>query len=129
MHEVILAVDDEPLVLRIVSEILVKAGYSVSRASSPQEAVELARRTAGPIHLLLSDVVMPGMSGPCLADALENLHPETEVLFMAGLPDTPEVCERIIERGRAFLPKPFTARVLLDKVDHVLGRRAAAAGA
>jgi two-component system, cell cycle sensor histidine kinase and response regulator CckA len=129
MDEVILAVDDEPLVLRIVSEILVNASYRVLCASSPQEALELARRTAGPIHLLLSDVVMPGMSGPCLADALENLRPETEVLFIAGLQDTPEVCERILERGRAFLPKPFTARALLDKVDQVLGRRAAAARA
>ena len=122
MPEVILVVDDEPVVLRIVSEILANAGYRVLRAASPEEALEIAERTTGPIRLLLSDVAMPAMSGPSLADAIESLHPETECLFMAGLPGTPEICDRILSRGRAFLPKPFSARTLLDKISDVLGR-------
>ena len=123
-RDIILVVDDEPIVLKIVSDILLASGYEVLRAASPGEALDTARRHDGPIRLMLSDVVMPGLNGPDLADAIERLHPETECLFMAGLPDSPEIYDRILNRGRAFLPKPFAARTLLAKVDEVLGRGA-----
>lgn len=128
MREVILVVDDEPTVLNIVSTILANAEFTVLRASDPAEALDTARRHDGPIRLLVSDVVMPGMSGPDLADALATEHPETECLFIAGLPDSPEICNRILSHGRPFLPKPFLARTLLDKVRQVLAveRRVAA---
>jgi two-component system, cell cycle sensor histidine kinase and response regulator CckA len=126
--EVILVVDDEPFVLKIVATILAGAGFLVLSAASPSEAFAIALRHPQPIHLMLSDVVMPGLRGPDLAEAIEELHPETVCLFMAGLPDTDEVSERILERGLAFLPKPFGARTLLAKVDEVLGRNADAAG-
>ena len=128
MSDVILVVDDEPVVLKIVSEILSNRGFRVLRASSPEEALDLARRHTGPIRLMLSDVVMPGLHGPDLAEALLEVHPEAECLFIAGLPDSPEIYGRILNRGRAFLPKPFAARTLLAKVDEVLGREAAFAG-
>jgi two-component system, cell cycle sensor histidine kinase and response regulator CckA len=120
MSEVILVVDDEPFVLNIVCAILQHAGFTVLRAASPSEALEIGHRFDAPIQLLLSDVVMPGMSGPCLAESFAGLHPETDCMFMAGLPDTPEVCERILSRGRAFLPKPFVPRTLVNKVHEVL---------
>jgi two-component system, cell cycle sensor histidine kinase and response regulator CckA len=120
MRHVILVVDDEPMVLNIVAAILDSAGFTVLRAASPHEALQLARLHTAPIRLMLSDVVMPGLTGPTLAEAVAELHPETETLFMAGLPDTPEVCERVLARGLAFLPKPFTAKTLLAKVAEVL---------
>jgi DNA-binding NtrC family response regulator len=121
MREVILVVDDEPFVLNIVSCVLEQAGFTVLRASCAREALVVAGLHSDHIHLLLSDVVMPGLSGPSLADRLALIHPETEVIFMAGLPDSPEVCDRILSRGRAFLAKPFVPRTLLEKVNQVLG--------
>jgi DNA-binding NtrC family response regulator len=69
---------------------------------------------------MVSDVVMPRLSGPQLAEAFTEWHPETECIFMAGLPDSPEVFDRILSRGRAFLPKPFVPKTLLNKVYEVL---------
>jgi two-component system cell cycle sensor histidine kinase/response regulator CckA len=120
MNDSILVVDDEPFVLSIVCSILRSAGFRVLSAASPTEALEVGRAHAEAIRLLLSDVILPEMSGPVLADLFTAIHPETECMFMAGLPDTPEVCERIISRNRAFLPKPFIAKTLLDKVQEVL---------
>lgn len=119
-REVIVVVDDEPFVLNIVTNILRNAGFEVVPAGTPAAALEVARAHAAPIHLLLSDVIMPDMSGPALADLFTEIHPETECMFMAGLPDTPEVCDRIIRRGRAFLPKPFVPATLISKVQEVL---------
>jgi DNA-binding NtrC family response regulator len=120
MREVILVVDDEPFVLNIVSNILRNAGFEVLSAASADEALEIGRGYGQPIHLLLSDVIMPGLSGPSLADRFTEMHAETECMFMAGLPDTPEVCDRILRRGRAFLPKPFVPQTLVKKVHEVL---------
>src|SRR3954453_22118069 len=95
----ILVVDDEPFVLSIVCSILRTAGFRVLSAASPGEALELGRAHGEPIRLLLSDVILPEMSGPVMADMFTEIHPETECMFMAGLPDTAEVCERIISRN------------------------------
>jgi two-component system, cell cycle sensor histidine kinase and response regulator CckA len=127
MREVILVVDDEPFVLNIVCCVLKSAGFTVLRAASPGEALVIGNDHSDPIRLLLSDVVMPGLTGPTLADRFAQIHPETEFLFMAGLPDSPEVCDRILSRGRAFLAKPFVPRTLLEKVGEVLGMDRAAA--
>ena len=124
--DVILVVDDEPVVLKIVSAILANAGFEVLAAASSDAALATARQHPQPIRLMLSDVVMPGLCGPDLAEALEEVHPETEWLFMAGMPDSAQVEERILDRGHAFLPKPFGVQTLLAKVDEVLGRRTAA---
>jgi DNA-binding NtrC family response regulator len=122
MCESILVVDDEAFVLKVVSSILRNAGFEVLSAASADEALAMGRAIAQPIHLLLSDVIMPGLNGPALADLFTEIHPETECMFMAGLPDTPEVCERIIRRGRPFLPKPFVPVTLLNKVREVLAQ-------
>jgi DNA-binding NtrC family response regulator len=120
MQETILVVDDEPFVLRTVSIILSRARYSVLTAGSPQEALRIAAETARPIDLLLSDVVMPELSGPSLADRITDRHPEIRCIFMAGLPDSAEVHDRILNRGKCFLPKPFLPATLLAKVRQVL---------
>lgn len=117
----ILVVDDEPVVLRAVSLALQQAGFCVLRAASPSEALRLAVAHRSPIHLMVCDVLMPGMSGGRLAEEFQLLHPETEYLFMAGLPDHPEVRDQILARGYAFLAKPFLPRQLLAKVRGVLG--------
>jgi two-component system cell cycle sensor histidine kinase/response regulator CckA len=126
MRDVIVVVDDEPFVLNIVCYVLENAGFTVLRASSAAEAMAIGSRYQEPIRLLLSDVIMPGLSGPSLADRFAQTHPETEFMFMAGLPDSPEVCDRILSCGRAFLAKPFVPRTLLEKVHQVLGRDVAA---
>lgn len=120
MSDTILVVDDEPFVLNVVCNILRTAGFRILSAASPAEAMEIGRSHAQPIRLLLSDVILPEMSGPELADLFTEVHPETECMFMAGLPDTPEVCDRIIGRNRAFLQKPFVPQTLVKKVQEVL---------
>jgi two-component system, cell cycle sensor histidine kinase and response regulator CckA len=118
--DLILVVDDEPFVLNIVCCVLRNAGFEVLGAASPQQALAIGRAHDGPIRLLLSDVILPEMNGPALADEFTQIHPETECMFMAGLPDTPEVCDRIIRRNRAFLPKPIVPATLVNKVKQVL---------
>ncbi len=123
MRDVIVVADDEPFVLNVVTSILRRAGFEVLPAISGEQALEIARGYPKPIRLLLSDVIMPGLGGTSLADEFSEIHPETECLFMAGLPDTPEVCEKIIRRGREFLPKPFAANTLVNRVQELLQRR------
>src|SRR5690349_25094588 len=96
--------------------MLESAGYEVLRAASADEALRVARERSGPIDLLLSDVIMPGQSGPVMADRFLDLHPEAQCLFMAGLPDNPEIVERVMDRGLPFLSKPFLTGTLVGKV-------------
>jgi len=128
---VLLVVDDEPIVLNCVASVLECAGFAVLRAASGEEALRIAADRRGPIDLTLSDVVLPGLSGPSLIERFSEWHPETQWIFMAGLPDHPEVLERVSGR-HAFLAKPFMPKVLINKVEEVLaaaGDRALAAGA
>jgi two-component system, cell cycle sensor histidine kinase and response regulator CckA len=120
MRETILVLDDEPFVLNAVCGILRHAGYEVLHAATPSEALRIGSQHCGPIHILLSDVILPQMSGPTLADRFGEIHPEALPVFMAGLPNHPEVIERILERGLAFLPKPFAADTLLRKIAEAL---------
>ncbi len=127
----VLVVDDEPMVLNLVACVLERAGFRVLRASGAAEAMRLAGEHAGPIHLLVTDVVMPGLSGPMLAEKLLEGRPEIRCLFMAGLPDTHEVQHWIVRPGHPFLAKPFFPDALLGKVRQVLigsGNGALAAG-
>ena len=119
MHS-ILVVDDEPVVLSSVSGALQHFGFSVLRAASPDEALRVGASQAEAIDLMICDVLMPGPGGTGLAEKFRVLHPETRCLFMAGLPDHPEVLERVLRRGYAFLAKPFLPRQLVAKVREVL---------
>jgi two-component system, cell cycle sensor histidine kinase and response regulator CckA len=125
----IIVVDDEPVVLRTVSQTLQQAGFPVLSAASPSEALRLAVAHRSPIDLMVCDVLMPCMSGGRLAEEFRLLHPETQYLFMAGLPDHPEVRDHILARGYPFLAKPFLPRQLLAKVRSVLGLGTEGSGA
>lgn len=119
-RETILLVEDEPAVRGLVNETLRLHGYTVLEARHGIEALMTVAKHSGPIHLLLTDVVMPQMSGPEVADKLRSIRPETKVLYMSGYPDHPVFEQGGVSRETSFLPKPFTPVVLAKKVREVL---------
>ncbi len=123
----VLVVDDEPTVLTVLVAVLKAKGYRVIAARRGDEAIQLFGQPGPPVDLLLTDVVMPDMSGVEVADRLLETDPKLKVLFIAGMPDSPDIKHRVLDRGRAFLPKPFLPATLIEEVEAVLGRRAARA--
>jgi two-component system cell cycle sensor histidine kinase/response regulator CckA len=123
--ETLLLVEDEAALRSLGQEILRDQGYKVLAAGSGGEALELARNHTAPIHLLVTDVVMPGMDGRELADRLAPLHPETRCLFMSGYTDDAIVRRGVREEGMPFLQKPFSIDALALKVREVLDQPAA----
>ncbi|MDF0643120.1 MAG: PAS domain S-box protein [Nitrospira sp.] len=119
-RETILLVEDEPAVRGLVHETLRLHGYTVLEARHGIEALMTVAKHTGPIHLLLTDVVMPQMSGPEVAEKLRGLRPETKVLYMSGYPDHPVFEQGGVSRETSFLPKPFTPVGLARKVREVL---------
>jgi CheY-like chemotaxis protein len=95
-------------------------GYAVLEARHGQEAIDLSQRHAGPIQLMVTDVVMPQMSGRELAQQLARTRPDMRVLFMSGYTDTAIVRHGVLEAGTAFISKPFTPDALAAKVREVL---------
>jgi two-component system, cell cycle sensor histidine kinase and response regulator CckA len=120
--EVILVVEDESTILSLVSKMLTTLGYSVLQAGTPTEAIDLVQQGAGKIHLLLTDVVMPGMNGRDLANRLLDRHPRLKMLFMSGY--TADIIARhgVLDDGINFIQKPFTMQDLAGKLVEVLGR-------
>ena len=118
--ETILLVEDEESVRRMVGKILGENGYTILDAAHGEEAIRICRNHKGPIHLLMTDVVMPRMSGRELASRLQPLRKEMKVLYMSGYPDNTIVHHGVLEPGTAFLQKPFTLRGLEQKVREVL---------
>ena len=117
---VLLVEDDEPL-RTLAREILSIQGYTVLDAISPSEALRLADVHPGPIHLLVTDVVMPQMNGRQVADHLLAARPGLKVLFMSGYTDAAIVEHGVLEPGTHFLQKPFTPDGLSRKVREALG--------
>ncbi len=122
-HETVLLVEDELVVRRLVGEILESSGYTVLQAADGPSALELLRRHPGEVALLVTDVVMPGMSGPEVAKAVTSMRPGTQVLYISGYTDSAIGHHGVLEPGIAFLQKPFSAdelnrkaRALLDGV-------------
>jgi PAS domain S-box-containing protein len=118
--QTILLVEDEEKVRRLAERILAENGYRVLTAADGQGALEFAKSHGGPIDLLLTDVVMPRLSGPQLAQELRALRPQLRALFMSGY--TGEVISRhgAVEEGVALIEKPFDAKGLLHAVSNVL---------
>jgi len=119
--ETILVVEDEELVRMTIREILARYGYTVLEAQSGGEAVDLCSRRQGTIHLMLTDVVMPGMNGVELSKRLAPMQPGMKVLFMSGYTADAIVHQGILDPGIAFIHKPFTMDSLARKVREVLG--------
>ena len=118
-HETMLLVEDEPLVRGLVHDIMRKSGYRVLETGRGEEAVEIARHHAGPIHLLLTDVVMPGMSGLETAARVAEIRAGVRVLYMSGYSDE-LVMRHGLPPGHGFIQKPFTPDMLLRKVRELL---------
>jgi PAS domain S-box-containing protein len=118
--ETILLVEDETVVRRLVAEILETTGYTVLQAGDGPSALELLRRHPAPVDLLVTDVVMPGMSGPEVAQAVTAMRPGTQVLYTSGYTDSQIGHHGVLEPGIAFLQKPFSADDLTRKVRTLL---------
>jgi len=118
--ETILLVEDAPAVRKLTGRMLSEKGYKVLEAGSGEEAIELAERHPERIHLVITDVIMPGISGGELADKLTEKHPEIKVIYISGYMGDAIVHHGVLERGINFIQKPFTPDSLLGKVRRVL---------
>jgi CheY-like chemotaxis protein len=118
--ETVLVVEDELALRVIISEVLEAAGYKVLEAAGPEEATVIARSHTEQIALILSDVILPRMSGRELSAALRSAHPEARVLFMSGYTDDAIGHHGILEAGVHFLQKPFATDKLLRKLREIL---------
>jgi CheY-like chemotaxis protein len=118
--ETILLAEDDPLLRPLAKALLEKLGYAVLEGSDAPSALAAARAHTGRIHLLVTDVVMPGPSGRELARELVGFRPDTKVLYVSGYTDDAIVHHGMLEPGLNFLQKPFTPAVLARKVREVL---------
>jgi PAS domain S-box-containing protein len=119
-RETVLMAEDEGGVRAVAREVLTLCGYTVLEGCNGREALELGRRHRGPIHLLLTDVVMPQMSGPELAEQLKAARPVMKVLFMSGYTDDQLAFRRVADGQTPLIEKPFTTEALARKVRAVL---------
>ncbi|MFA5904538.1 MAG: response regulator [Desulfobacula sp.] len=118
--ETILLVEDEPAILKLTRVMLERKGYSVLSAATPAEAMDLAGNHTGKIDLLMTDVVMPGMNGRDLARQLTALYPDIKLLFMSGYTANVIAHQGILDKGVAFIQKPFSKADLSVKIRSVL---------
>jgi len=119
-NETLLLVEDEVSLRKLSRHLLELCGYDVLEAESGAEALKLGQEHTGVIHLLLTDVVMPGMSGRALADQLVKHRPETRVVYMSGYTGQTVGEHGVLAEGSFFLPKPFTREALARKVREAL---------
>ncbi|MBU8913405.1 MAG: response regulator [Spirochaetales bacterium] len=119
-HEAILLVEDEPAILKLTAMMLERQGYVVVAASTPVEALRLAEQHSDPIHLLITDVIMPGMNGRDLAKNLLSLRPDLKCLFMSGYTADVIADRGVIDKGVNFIQKPFSTQDLAAGVREAL---------
>lgn len=118
----ILLVEDEPAILSMMKKMTERLGYNVLAASGPSEALSVAAKHIGEIHLLLTDVVMPEMDGRELEGYIRELYPSIETLFMSGYSDDIIANKGIVEEGMAFIQKPFSKNSLAVKLREIMHR-------
>src|SRR5581483_12152290 len=117
--ETILVVEDEPGVRALASAALSRQGYTVLEAGQGSEALDLCARYTGVIHLVLTDLVMPGMSGRQMAGQLATIRPNAKVVYMSGYTDDVAVRHGLVGPSFAYLQKPFSLAALTQKVREV----------
>ncbi len=117
---VVLLVEDEPMILKLAALMLERLGYTVIVAPTPEEAIRLAREATGPIDLLMTDVVMPGMNGRDLARTLQSLCPTIKCLFMSGYTADVIAHHGVLDAGVHFIQKPFSVNELATRVREAL---------
>ena len=122
----ILVVDDEAEIRKLVGAMVSQSGYTVLTADSGEHALVLYKNNKGPIDLLITDVIAPGMSGPMLADKLTEIQPDLKVLYISGYDNTHVVQKYVVEKGHALLSKPFTVEEMKSKVREMLSSAAVA---
>jgi PAS domain S-box-containing protein len=118
--ETVLVVEDEPALLYLTTQALETLGYKVLAASTPEAAIAVAAGHSGPLHMLVTDVVLPGMNGRRLAERLGADVPNLKCLFVSGYPDGAMGSGGVLDDHLHFLQKPFTPKALADKVREVL---------
>ena len=115
-----LLVDDEPSVRTLLAAELRRNGYAVIEAANGEDAIDRASRLAAPISVVVTDVVMPEMSGRELVQMLRGWYPSLRVLFMSGYTDAGSMARMLEDEATAFVPKPFTTDDLLRAVRGLL---------
>jgi DNA-binding NtrC family response regulator len=118
--ETVLLVEDDDRVRGLVATVLRRRGYTVLEASRGEEALALAERHAATIHLLLSDVVMPGMNGLIVADRVTEVRPGMRVLLMSGYSEDAVLCDGMGASKTPFIQKPFSMEALTAKIREAL---------
>jgi two-component system, cell cycle sensor histidine kinase and response regulator CckA len=118
-QETILLVEDEPAILKLTTRILKRQGYTVLAASTPSQAIRLAKEHQGDIQILITDVAMPEMTGCDLAENLLSLYPQLKCLFMSGYTADVIAQEGVLGHNNCFLRKPFTIKELGDRLERV----------
>ena len=121
-NETILIVEDEEDVRKLAGKILEKQGYRILESFNGDDALVACERRKSPIHLMLADIIMPGMSGSELAKLLKPLYPEIKILYMSGYTDNAVVRHGVLEKGVNYIQKPFTMEGLARKVREVLDK-------
>ena len=119
--ECVLVIEDDPLVRQVIVRALQRAGFQVLAAGNGAEALKRFREHRGALDLVITDVVMPGLSGRAVVGELERLRPGLRVLYVSGYTQDAIVTQGVLDEGIHFLPKPFTAAALLERVRLVLG--------
>lgn len=118
----ILVVEDAEEVRKAVLEVLRKQGYRVLEAANEEDALLICQQCKDTIHLMVTDVVMPRISGPELAKRLVVFHPEMKVLYMSGYTDNAIVHHGVLEKGINYIQKPFTVEGLARKIEEILAK-------
>lgn len=118
----VLIIEDDASLRDLTCEILADHGYTVIDAADPANAISKTKDIHDPIHLVLTDVIMPGMKGPEVFDIISRYHPESRVLYMSGYSDIMNSSNDVVEDGVHFIQKPFTVKGLLEKCRFVLSQ-------
>jgi two-component system, cell cycle sensor histidine kinase and response regulator CckA len=126
--QTLLLVEDEDMVRRSLVQILTISGYRILEASGGAQALSISDEFDGEIPLMITDLVMPGMNGREVADAMAKRRPQTAVLFISGYTDDPRT-RKMLGEGVDFFPKPFSTRALTEKVREILDRLKQSGGA